>query len=36
MKEILWPVIVMIFVLIVITYVPDVVLFLPRAVGMIR
>jgi len=36
MKEILWPVIVMILVLIVITYVPDVVLFLPRTMGMIR
>ena len=36
MKEILWPIVAMIIVLIIITYVPDVVLFLPRAVGMIR
>jgi TRAP-type C4-dicarboxylate transport system permease large subunit len=36
MKEILWPIVAMIIVLIIITYVPDVVLFLPRAMGMIR
>jgi tripartite ATP-independent transporter DctM subunit len=35
MREILWPIIVMLLVLIVITYIPETILFLPRAVGMI-
>ncbi len=35
MKEILWPIVVMIAVLIIITYIPNVTLFLPRALGMI-
>jgi len=35
MKEIMWPIVVMLLVLVVITYFPDVVLFLPRATGMI-
>lgn len=35
MREILWPIIVMLLVLIIITYIPETILFLPRAVGMI-
>lgn len=35
MKEILWPLVVMIFVLILITYIPELSLFLPRAAGLI-
>ena len=34
MKEILWPLLVMLLVLIIITYMPDVVLYFPRAFGM--
>jgi len=34
MKEIKWPIVVMLIVLAIITYVPDVVLFLPRMFGM--
>ena len=34
-KEIWWPIIVMLIVLAVITYIPDVVLFLPKLSGMI-
>lgn len=33
-KEIKWPIVVMLLVLLIITFVPDVVLFLPRAFGM--
>ncbi|HCO48863.1 MAG TPA: hypothetical protein DIT55_05365 [Spirochaetaceae bacterium] len=35
-KEIFWPLMAMIIVLIVITYIPDTVLFLPRAFGLLR
>ena len=34
-KEILWPLVAMIVVLIIITYIPDTVLFLPRAAGLL-
>lgn len=35
MREIIWPLVVMLIVLIIITYFPEVTLFLPRAVGLI-
>ena len=35
MREILWPLLVMIIVLVIITYFPEVTLFLPRATGLI-
>jgi TRAP-type C4-dicarboxylate transport system permease large subunit len=35
MKEIMWPITAMIAILLIITFFPDVVLFLPRMVGMI-
>ncbi|ADY14511.1 TRAP transporter large permease [Sphaerochaeta globosa] len=35
MREILWPIIVMLIVLILITYIPEITLFLPRAAGLI-
>lgn len=35
MKEILWPIVVMLIVLILITYIPEISLFLPRAAGLI-
>jgi len=35
-KEIIWPLVAMIVVLIVITYIPDTVLFLPRAAGLLH
>ncbi|PKL07301.1 MAG: permease [Spirochaetae bacterium HGW-Spirochaetae-9] len=35
-REILWPLVVMIVVLLVITYIPDTVLFLPRAAGLLK
>jgi len=35
MKEIIWPIMAMIVVLIIITFVPEIVLFLPRAFGML-
>lgn len=35
-KEIFWPLMAMIIVLIAITYIPDTVLFLPRALGLLR
>lgn len=35
MKEIIWPIMAMIIVLIIITFVPEIVLFLPRAFGML-
>lgn len=35
-KEIMWPIVAMLIVLVLITYVPDIVLFLPRAAGMMK
>lgn len=35
-KEIIWPLIAMIIVLFIITYIPDTVLFLPRAAGLLK
>ena len=35
MKEILWPIVVMLIVLVLITYIPEITLFLPRAAGLI-
>jgi TRAP-type C4-dicarboxylate transport system permease large subunit len=35
-KEIVWPLVAMIVVLVIITYFPDTVLFLPRAAGLLK
>jgi len=35
MREILWPIVVMLIVLALITYIPEITLFLPRATGLI-
>ncbi|MCK9330454.1 MAG: TRAP transporter large permease [Sphaerochaetaceae bacterium] len=35
MKEIMWPIVVMLIVLVLITYIPEIVLFLPKAAGLI-